>query len=238
MSPVPPSLPIVITAWLSVGAAAPPPTAVHVIIDAERAYMGAVQKRQIEHWLASEMNWANDRGRITITRRDLGVRWRIDPAKKSYTEEPLSTPTAPAAPSADEDVRTARFDYEPEFDWTVTPGARTEVVGRAAREYTAQGHADFAQTTVRFVVGARVTPKTDPDVNGLLAGLALVDSIARFLRDAAHARGNGALLSFEETDEPAIAPTMVQRAKISTLEVAAPPAGIFDLPSGFSKLSR
>ena len=238
MPPVQPSLPIVITAWLSVGAAAPPPTAVHVVIDAERAYMGAVQKRQIEHWLAPDMSWTNDRGRVTITRRDLGVRWRLDAAAKSYAEEKLSTPSGPAAPPAGDDIHTARFDYEPEFDWTITPGARMTVAGRPAREYTALGHADYARSALRFALGSRVTVETTPDVNRLLADLVQVESVSLFLRNTTRARGNGVILSFEETDEPAIAPTIVQRATVSTLEVIAPPVGIFDLPAGFSKASR
>ena len=80
--------------------------------------------------------------------------------------------------------------------------------------------------------------KTERDVNQILAGLAQYESTTGFLQDAARTRGNGCLMSFEETMEPAIAPTIIQRARISTLEIVPPPAGLFDPPGGYSKASQ
>jgi len=223
---------------LLAGPAAPPPAAVHVVIDIERAYMGSVRKAQIEYWLAPDKTWVSQRGRITVTRRDLGVRWRLDAATKTFVEEKLKPPLAPGKPPAGDDIRSARFDYEPEFDWTVAQRGRTTVAGRECREFSADGQADFARTSIRFAIGPRVALKIDPDVNLLLAGQAGNESVSRFLRDAARTRGNGCLMSYEETQEPAIAPTIIQRVTISTLELVPPPAGVFDIPDGFTKASK
>jgi hypothetical protein len=226
----------ILSLLLSASSIAPPPGAVHVVIDTERAYMGSVQKTQTEYWLAADRTWVSQRGRVTITRRDLGIRWRLDPAKKTYVEEKLAPP--PQAPPPGDDVHTARFDYEPRFEWTVRRGGRVNVAGRQCREFSAAGQADFAQTSLRLSIGPRVTLKTERDVNQILAGLAQYESTTGFLQDAARTRGNGCLMSFEETMEPAIAPTIIQRARISTLEIVPPPAGIFDPPGGYSKASQ
>jgi hypothetical protein len=229
--------PAILSLLLSASSTAPPPGAVHVVIDTERAYMGSVQKAQTEYWVAADRTWVSQRGRVTIIRRDLGVRWRLDPAKKTYVEEKL-TPSAPEAPPPGDDIHSARFDYEPRFEWTVTPGARVTVAGRKCREFSAAGQADFAETSLRFSIGPRVSLKTERDVNQILAGLAQYESATRFLQDAARTRGNGCLMSFEEAIEPAIAPTIIQRARISTLEIVPPPAALFDPPGGYSKASQ
>ncbi len=232
-----PFIPVVLSVLLSAVLPASPPPAVHVVIETERAYMGSVQKVQIEHWLGADRSWVSQRGRVIVTRRDLGVRWLLNPARKTYIEEKLAATASQAAP-AGEDIHTARFDYEPVFDWTVTQVGRTTVAGRQCREYAAQGQADFAQTSIRFAIGPHIDIRTDQDVNVLLAGLARLESVSRFLRETARNRGNGSLMSYEETQEPAIAPTIVQRVKISTLEIAAAPAGQFDVPDGYTKASR
>src|SRR5512137_1236305 len=102
-----PFAPFLLHLLFSASSAVPPPLAVHVVIDTERAYMGAVQKAQIEYWLASDKTRVSQRGRVTISRRDLGVRWRLDPAKKTYVEEPLAAPTPEPSPPGD-DIHTAR----------------------------------------------------------------------------------------------------------------------------------
>jgi hypothetical protein len=232
-----PFAPLILHLLLSALSAVPPPVAVHVVIDTERAYMGAVQKTQIEYWLAPDKTWVSQRGRVTISRRDLGVRWRLDPAKKTYLEEPLAAPTAEPSPPAN-DIHSARYDYEPDYEWSVTPVGRTTVTGRDCREYSADGQADYSQTTLKFAIGPRLAFKTDPDINQILAGLARFESVSRFLRDAARTHGNGCLMSYEETLEPAIAPTIIQRARISTLETVPLPAGIFDVPDGFARAGK
>lgn len=230
-------VPSILSLLLLAFPAASPSRAVHVVIDTERAYMGAVQKAQIEYWLAPDMTWVSQRGRVTISRRDLGVRWRLDSAKKTYVEEKLTPPAAETPPPGD-DIHTARFDYEPEFDWKVASTGHATVAGRKGREYSAEGQADFGQTAIRYAIGPHVAFATDPDVNLLLAGLARLESVSRFLRETAVKRGNGCLMSYEETQEPAIAPTIIQRVKISTLDIVAPPAGLFDVPDGYTKAPR
>ena len=136
-----PFVPLLLYLLFSALPAVPPPVAVHVVIDTERSYMGAVQKTQIEYWLAPDKTWVGQRGRVTIARRDMGVRWRLDPVKRTYIEEPLAAPTPEPSPPGD-DIHAARFDYEPEFEWSVTPGARTTVAGSECREFSADGQAD------------------------------------------------------------------------------------------------
>lgn len=231
-----PFTPAILVVLLALAVPAPPP-AVHVVVDTERAYMGSVQKMQFEYWLAAEKTWASQRGRITITRRDLGLRWRLDQAKKTFVEEKLTPPpTDTQAPAGN--IHSARFDYEPEFAWTLTAAGSTEVAGRKCSRFAAEGEADYAHTALVVAIGPRVPVKTEPDVNQLLSGLARLESVSRFVRDETRKRGNGCLMSFEETQEPAIAPTIIQRVRISTLETVQPPAGIFEVPDGYTKASR
>ncbi len=232
-----PFIPAILSVLLSVVLPAPPPPAVHVVIETERAYMGSVQKYQIEYWLASDRSWVSQRGRIIVTRRDLGVRWLLNPAKKTYVESKLA-PAAPEPSPPGDDIHSARFDYEPVYDWTIAATGPVTVAGQKCREFNAAGEADFARTSMTLAIGPRVSVKTDLDVNLLLAGFGRYESVSRFLRETVQKQGAGCLMSFREVQEPAIAPTIDQRMTITILEVLAPPAGMFDVPDGYTKASR
>jgi hypothetical protein len=228
-------LSFVLSAFLSFSTVPAPRADVHVIIETERAYMGAVTKSQVEYWLGPKTTWTSQRGRVVIVRRDLGVRWRLDPAKKTYVEEKLAeTPPAPPDLPAD-DIHSARFGYEPEYDWALEPAGRATVAGRDCRAFVAHGEADYAETDLRFAIGERLAVETVPDVNQLLVDQARWASVQRFLTSVVRGRENGCLMSYEETNEPAIAPTIVMRAKVTLLDVGEAPPKIYEVPEGFTK---
>ena len=231
--------PVALFAFLSVCLAAPPRAAIHAVVEAEFAFSGATRRTETEYWLAPDRAWVKQQSRITITRRDLGVRWRLDPAKRTYEEEKLPT-AAPREPVAEaRDIATARFDYEPAFDWTTGPkGQEATVAGRVCRQFSAHGEADYAYTNIRFAIGPRITLKTELEINRLLASQARTSAAERFLAEAGPTHGNGCLMSFEETYEAAIASGMIRRAKFSLLEQVQAPPGIFDVPEGFTRASR
>jgi hypothetical protein len=58
----------------------------------------------------------------------------------------------------------------------------------------------------------------------------IIDTLAK--------HGGAWLLAAEEQQEPAIAPTMVTRVRVETLEAVAAPPGTFDMPPAFKKAGR
>jgi hypothetical protein len=63
-------------------------------------------------------------------------------------------------------------------------------------------------------------------------------STRQMILDTLAKQGGGWLLAAEEQQEPAIAPTMVMRVRVETLEAGSAPAGTFDLPPAFKKAGR
>lgn len=228
----------------------PPSSGLHVVIEREFNFLASTRTTRSEQWLAGDRTYGKTGDIVSITRKDLGVRWIIDSAKKTYTERPLSGSTAdrpaaqkPAVSSGEtkpvEDLRTAGFNYEPAYDWTVTETGQTSTInGRLCTKVVAAGEADYAETNLVLWYCPRSEADVPGDPNVPFLNMIRDDSIRAFLDSQQTKRGNPILMSYEETTEPAISPVMITRIRIQTLESAPVPAGLFDIPAGVQKAAR
>jgi len=229
---------------------APSSTCLHVVIEREFTFLASTRTMLSERWIADDRMYAKSGDIVSITRKDLGVRWIIDGAKRTYTEMPLSGPSAdrPAAPEPPssptvakpaEDLREAGFRYEPAYEWTVTDTPETSTInGRLCIRVVAAGDADYAETNLALWYCPRSEADKAGDQNVPFLNMIRDDSIKTFLESQQRKRGNPILMSYEETTEPSISPVMVTRIRIKTLESVPAPAGLFNVPIGVSKASR
>jgi hypothetical protein len=217
--------------------AAQPPTALHATVRSDFVYLASTRTMAAEYWISGDKLYEKRGEQIRIDRRDLGLTWLIDPQKSSYIERKMP-PDSPAPPAAaQEDVHTLGFDYQPEFVWDVKDTAETQVLhGRVCRLSVATGIAEFAETTLRLWF----CPTAQEDqrrLNNVLVGSSGIRyrGIAGFVASQLKQRPDTALLLMEETTEPPIAPVMKRKVQVGTLEITAPPPGIFDIPPGYQK---
>jgi hypothetical protein len=226
----------VLLAWLAAAlpAAAPPPSPdLHVVVGSEFVYMARTRPLRQDWWLGEKRRAVAADGRLTITREDLGVVWRIDTKAGTYTETPRPAAAGPAGPPPF-DIHTAGYSWEPEFDWSVREtGREATVAGRPCREFSARGQADYSDTTVTFWGCTPLSPGL-PSPTDVVTALLRNDSTLRMIRETAEKRGFW-VLQAEETTEPAIAPTLIMRVKVETLEAAPAPAGTFELSPSLKK---
>jgi hypothetical protein len=227
-----------LAATLSLASPPPPPIDLHVVVSSEFVYMARVRPTRQDWWLRDKQRALAVGDRVTVFREDLGVVWRIDTKAGTYTETPRAKPdVTPAAPPA-EDMHTVGYQWEPEFDWSVKEtGRQSTIAGRPCREFAATGQADYAEATATFwgctPLGAGMPSPTDAVVN-----LLRDESTMKMIRDTAAKHGGFWVLQAEETTEPAIAPTMVLRVKVETLEGQPAPPGTFELAATLKKAGR
>ncbi len=162
------------------------------------------------------------------------MRWRVDLKAGTYVEETIAPAPAPPAPER-EDIHTAGFMYEPDYEWQVSEtGQKTSLFGQPCRQFVATGDADYSEAAVKFWLCDPIAGVSHP-VNTQLLGLLFSDSSRRMITDAAAKRGNAWALGIEETLQPAISPTIVVTVTVKTLETGTAPAGTFDLPANVKK---
>jgi hypothetical protein len=236
----------ILMAWfagaLSWAAPPQPPPDLHVVFRSEFVYMSSTRATANEWWLSVGKSLARQGDRLNIYREDLGVVWRASVKAGTYTETKLLPAGQAAAPPPDDagkvDMHTAGYDWEAAYDWTVkASGQSSTIAGRPCREFVATGHADYAEARVSFWACDPLAGVTRSPTDVVAASLRS-DSAKRMIFDTLAKHGRTWLLAVEEEQEPAIAPTMVIRVRVETLEAGAAPAGTFDLPSTFKKAGR
>lgn len=213
-------------------------TVFHLVTENQFTFMGSTQSTTTEYWITVDKLYQRRGNRIVITRGDKGVQWTIDTQRNTYSEAQLASPenTAPA-----EDIRTAGFSYEPEFVWT--PASSKELVninGRPCEITTAKGLADFAEATVKIGLCRTLGPKVPAKVNRSVlesAALRYKNPIAFVMRYLSKHSGM-LLMSVEATIEPPVSSTMNYRVVVRSIEVVAPPVGIFELPADVNKFVK
>ncbi len=225
------------------------PAGLHFAIEREFVYMASTRTLRSEQWIAGDKAYQKRGDVVVITRKDLGVRWMVDSAGKTYTEQPLkdapttadqaNTSGAIVNSTVPEDLRMAGFRYEPDYAWTVSETSETrDINGRSCRRLTAAGDADYAETSLTLWLCPRGESDRAGSSNPAVLDQIRSDSIRKLVEEQLAKRGNPILMSFEENTEPAIAATTIARIRIKVLESAPIPAGIFDLPPGVQKSAR
>jgi hypothetical protein len=231
----------VFLAWLTAAppAATPPPPSddLHVVVGSEFVYMARTRPLRQDWWLGEKRRAVAADGRLTITREDLGVVWRIDTKAGTYTETPRPAPGAAPDGPPPFDIHTAGYTWEPEFDWSVREtGREATIAGRPCREFGADGQADYSDTTATFWGCTPLSPGLPSPTEVVTAQLRNASTI-RMIREWAARQGLW-VLQVEESTEPAIAPTLVMRVKVEVLESAPAPAGTFELSPSLKKAGR
>ena len=234
----------VLMAWLA-GALAlpiplPPPPDLHIVFRSEFVYQASTRATSNEWWVSDGTSLARQGDRLSIYREDLGVVWRASVKAGTYTETKLPPAGQSAPPPAADkvDMHTAGYEWEPAFDWVVkASGQSSTIAGRPCREFVATGDADYAEARVSFWACDPVPGVTRNPTDTVAAPLRSV-SAKRMIFDTLAKHGGAWLLAAEEQQEPAIAPTMVMRVRVETLEAATAPPGTFDLPPAFKKAGR
>jgi hypothetical protein len=213
----------------------------HVVFRSEFVYMSSTRATAQEWWASAGKSLARQGDRLTIVRDDLGVVWRINNKAGTYTEtkRPQDDPPAPPPGTPETvDMHTAGWDWVPQYDWTVkASGQASTIAGRPCREFLATGDADFAESRVTFWA-CDPLPGVERNPTDVVAAPLRSDSAKKMIFDTLARNGHAWLLAAEEQQEPAIAPTMVMRVRVESVEVAAAPAGTFELPAGAKKAGR
>jgi hypothetical protein len=221
--------------------AAPPPD-LHVVFRSEFVFMSSTRTTVNESWLSDGKSMARQGDRLNISREDLGVAWRANVKAGTYTETkiPPAGQAPPPPPAADPkvDMHTAGYDWEPGYEWSVkASGQSSTIAGRPCREFVAVGDADYAEARVSFWA-CDPLPGVARNPTDTVAAPLRSDSVKKMIFDTLAKRGGAWLLAAEEQQEPAIAPTMVMRVRVETLEAVTAPAGTFDVPPTFKKAGR
>ncbi len=232
--------PALIGFWLSAMMSlpfSPPASDVHLLVESQFNYLSSVRTTTVETWSSQGKTATKLGDRLTIRREDLGVRWRVDLKAGTYIEDKLP-PTAPAPDPRKEDIHTAGYDYEPEFDWTTREtGEKSAIAGQPCRQFVANGDADYAESTVKFWVCEPITGVTYA-MNDAVLGMMRSDDARKMVVQTATKLGRGWVLGVEETQQPPIAPTLVMTISVKTIEATPLPATTFELPPNVKKAGR
>lgn len=229
---------LAVVLWLGTGAAAVWADT-HVFTSTSRLYMDQERKTEDEIWIAPGRSWMKSRGRIIVSREDLGVMWFIEPGGTTYREFSMKEFES-AAKNAKPDMRKLWLDYYlPEFEWTFKETGETkDFNGFPCRRFEARGEADFSD--IQGVYWICETP-------GIPGGRELRDYILGQIKGDRQRAGQAKIMIDrpdaivvlrEETIEHSIAPTSVQKWNLVKLEEGPAPAGIYDLPAGLKKIEN
>ena len=220
------------------GAAAPAFAAPddHIVSQQSRTYMGNTMPPMTQDlWVSDQAVWMSSGRTTALLRFDLGKRFYLNPAQKRYYEEPLAGP-APAAGTTSERIQEVGWNYVPEYDWTLLATGDEKVIdGRTCRRFILDGDADYAEEVreywvsrdVPIDVGRYYRLITKRELRGQLLAIYEATPLLR----------EGLIIESQTTTENPIAPTIVWANKVTKLERADPPAGIYEVPSDFEKVS-
>jgi hypothetical protein len=211
---------------------------VHVKSETSRLYMDFERKDVYELWLTEGKSYSKVRNRIVITREDLGVRWYIEPARKTYMEIKLEEGSG-TREEEPEDIHTVGMYYSPEYDWEVEDTGEEKVInGFRCRLFSAVGDADFADLKAKYWVCLGKNSKGGLEYGNYMKDQLKDDPQRPRLHDILSKHKGSFPVYREENIENAIAPTMVYKIRLLELQEAEAPAGIYDLPEAFKKMER
>ncbi len=228
---------------------------VHSVFTSGTSWYGRETSATTENWVGPDKEYHKKTYEISIVRRDLGVRWSLNPADKTYVEYPLAgkPPAKPgakparaaAAPesAAEKEKEDLRFvgllsTSEPDFEWSDRELGGTEAVaGIPCRLFLVRGDADFASIEIRLGIA--------PEAAGTMPPPAEFQDVFRRDREALErvekvmaGFPKGALLKMSLAADPPIGDIRKASLELEVFEEKAAPAGIYDLPAGYKKVER
>ncbi len=217
----------------------------HVVFKAKMDIFGRGRTLKWESWACAGKQYIKAPTRPSILRGDLGLRWELYPGAKTYTETPIAPasgpvkeapPTAPKNDKVEKDLRFAGNEFDETLTWRLTEAEETGTKhGIECLRHRLIGDSDH--THIELVVW--VAP------HGRDKGLALVPealvSYKRFF-DAGPGMAelfkkypDGGIADLQAVLETSFGSDMKFSVEIESLEEAAAPAGIYDIPGDYKK---
>ncbi len=233
-----PFLALGIALVLAAGAAAPVLAAPddHIVSQQSRTYMGNTTPPMTQEvWVSDQAVWMSSGRTTALLRFDLGKRFYLNAAQKRFYEDDLAGSVAPAE-TAPERIQEVGWNYVPAYDWTLRDTGEDKVIdGRTCRRLILDGDADYAEEVREYWV-SRDVPIDLGRYYRLLAKRELRGQLLT-IYEATPLLREGFVVESRTTTENPIAPTMVWVNKVTKLEKADPPAGIYEVPSDFEKVN-
>jgi len=219
---------------------------VHIVAKSSYKWFGREYPSRIEAWISADKDSIQKSYETVIVRRDLGLRWRLNPAKKIYVESLLSQGSSAPSPQMksqkpetekkSDDLRFIGHDYQPEYEWSVQElNESATLLGFSCKVFLIKGEADFSHVEIKLWV----FPK------GKSEGLSTVEEvfnasrwdnegIEQILKIMA-GYPDGGLIKLQQTGDPAIGTIRTLDAEVKTWEKKNPPPGIYEIPEGYKK---
>jgi hypothetical protein len=224
---------MLIAAALPAGAA-DQPSAFHLVVVSSRSYMGVKRDQTFDIWVAEGKRSFKRGTRIRIMREDLGLTWDIDESAKRYVEE-RDEPAGQLVKG----IHTLGFEHTPVFDWQAEARDEArEISGFACRVAAQRGEDDFSDATVALWTTPTHSFGDVSLVAKTLLGLLNAEAETASARELLRQDPGALLVEVELSREAPIASRSVIVATVQKIERAKPPAGIFELPAGYSKDSE
>lgn len=207
----------------------------HIVEESTRTYMGRTTPPMIsEIWIGENKMCYKGRSFNFIYRYDLKKRYTLNLRNKKYLEEPLEESSKP---DEKEKVRiqTLGFDYMPVYDWVVTKTDEEKTIdGHVCRLYILEGDADYAEEKRELWI-AQDVPVDLGRYYEFAVKSGLDEEWLKIYEKNPELKHSVTLESQTITEHP-IAPTMTWKSKITKIESAEPPEGLYELPEGFQKV--
>ena len=208
----------------------------HVVSQQTRTYMGNTMPPMTQEvWISDQAVWMSSGRTTALLRFDIGKLFYLNPGQKRYFEQALAGSEA-AASAAPERIQEVGWNYVPDYDWTLRDAGEEKIIdGRTCRRVVLDGDADYAEEVREYWISRDVPI----DVGRYFRLLMKRELRGRLLAiyEATPLLREGFILESRTTTENPIAPTMIWMNKVSKLEKAAPPAGTYEVPSGFQKVN-
>jgi hypothetical protein len=206
----------------------------HVILERMRSGMGMRSPaRSTEIWLSNQALYINSGRLITIVRYDLQRRWTLSFQTKRFFEEPITPPEAEKKDSVT--IHRLGWDYVPVYDWTVSEKQKEELIcDQQCKLIVAEGDADYASESIEFWVTEKVPVNATRFNERVTATISDFDW-AGILKAHASLKSQFIMKITDSKAHP-IAPEMTYETKVTKIESAAPPPGIYEIPDGFQKV--
>jgi hypothetical protein len=206
----------------------------HVILERMRSGMGMRSPaRSTEIWLSEQALYMNYGRIITIVRYDLQKRWTLSPQTKRFFEEPIAAQEVQKRDSVT--INRLGWDYVPVYDWTVSEKQKEELIcDQQCKLIVAEGDADYASESIEFWIAEKVPVNAERFNERVTTATSDFDWAGIVKVHPALKRQF--IMKITDAKADPIAPEMTYETKVTKIESAAPPPGIYDIPDGFQKV--
>ncbi len=211
----------------------------HIIRESKRTYMGSTRDLpKSEFWISARKAFIRDEATVVLIDFDKMKQFVLMPNKKRYVEEAYPSRTSQIrGPSQNSGSRISDFgfSYVPQFDWSVKETGETATInGTTCSRVVLTGEADYAQEVRELWIATESPVDATRFYSRIVAPF--LDERKAELNRRFPVLTRGLVMKTTITIEPAIAPCTVMEEN-TTVEQAPPPAGIYEIPSGYTKAS-